>query len=180
MGNINGSKALADALTLSRALLGAVLVWLGLAVGPDGLPLAMCVLIVAWTTDVLDGALARHEANLRRSWVGEHDLLFDVWVAVGVCVYLMFAGFISTLAAGAYLICAGPVAAYFRSKAFANAVQAVAYASLVLIGLFDAPLFGGLAIVWMGLAITITWPRFARRQVPEFLGGIRDLLRNRR
>ena len=97
-----------------------------------------------------------------------------------MCAFLALAGYVSPLVAGAYLICAGPVAAYVRSKAFANVVQAVAYAGLVSIGLFDAPLFGGLAIAWMALAIAITWPRFPHKTVPEFLGGIRDLLRDRR
>jgi len=177
---MNSARVLADALTLTRALSGAVLVWLGWALGAAALPWALATLVFAWTTDILDGALARRDPNPRQTWVGEQVLLFDVWVAVGVSGYLAFAGYISPLAAGAYLICAGLVAAYLRSKAFAKVVQAVPYAMLVLIGLLDAPLFGLLALAWIVLAITITWPRFPREQVPEFLAEVRDLLRNQR
>jgi cardiolipin synthase len=177
--NMNGSKALADALTLSRTFLGAVLPWFGLVSSPKSLPLDLSA-VVAWTTDVLDGAVARRDPNPRQTRVGEHDLLFDVWVVIGVSDYLAFAGYISPLAAGAYHICAGLVAAYLRSKAFAKVVQAVPYAILLLIGLLDAPLYGLLALVWMGPAIAITWPRFPREQVPEFLAEVRDLLGNQR
>ena len=101
-------------------------------------------------------------------------------MAVGVCGYLALAGYISPLVAGAYLICAGPVAAYLRSKAFANVLQAVSYAILVLIGLHDARLYGMLALVWMALAIAITWLRFLRQQVPEFLAEVQNLIRKQR
>jgi hypothetical protein len=80
---------------------------------------------------------------------------------------------------GAHDLRRADLAAYVCSKAFANAVQAVDYAGLVSVGLFDAPLFGALAVAWMVLTIAITWPRFPRRTVPEFLGGSRDLLRGR-
>jgi phosphatidylglycerophosphate synthase len=180
MNHASANKALPDALTLSRALLGGMLVWLGLVLGSEGLPLALCALVAAWTTDVLDGAVARRDRTLRWSWVGEHNIIFDVCVALGACAFLALADYVSPLLAGAYLICAGPVAAYVRSKAFANAVQAVAYAGLVSVGLFDAPPFGALAVACMALAIAITWPRFPRKTVPEFVGGIRDLLRGRR
>jgi hypothetical protein len=77
---------------------------------------------------VLDDVVARRDPNPRQTWVGEHDLLFDVWVAIGVSDYLAFAGYISPLATGAYILCAEPVAAYLHSKAFAKVVQALRYA----------------------------------------------------
>src|SRR5918995_5764419 len=147
---MNGARVLADALTLMRALSGAVLVWLGWAFGAAALSWALATLVFAWTTDILDGAVARRGANPRRSWVGENDLLFDVWVAVGVSGYLTLVGYVPPLVAGAYLIMAGLPAAYLRSKPLAEAAQAIPYASLVLIGLRDALLYGVLTLVWMG------------------------------
>lgn len=175
---MNGARVLADALTLTRGLSGALLVWLGFSSGAP--PWALATLVFAWTTDILDGAVARRGANPRRSRVGENDLLFDVGVAVGVWGYLTLAGYVPPLVAGSYLVMAGLPTAYFRSKALAEAAQAVPYAGLVLIGLRDAPLYGMLILAWMGLAVVITWPRFPRRQVSEFLGGMRELLGDRR
>ena len=88
MDHTSANKALADALTLSRALLGGTLVWVGLVLGSEGLPLALCALVAAWATDVLDGAVARRDPTPRRSWVGEHDVIFDVCVAMGCAPFL--------------------------------------------------------------------------------------------
>jgi phosphatidylglycerophosphate synthase len=175
---MNSARVLADALTLTRGLSGALLVWLGWSSG--ALPWALATLVFAWSADILDGAVARCGANPRRSWVGENDLLFDVWVAVGVSGYLTLVGYVPLLVGGSYLVIAWLPAAYLQSKALAEAAQAVPYASLVLIGLRDAPLYGMLTLVWIGLAVVITWPRFPRRQVPEFIGGMRELLGDRR
>lgn len=62
-----GTKILADALTGLRFVLGFCLVWLGWQQGPEAIATAALLLLIAWTSDTLDGPLAREFAlALRR------------------------------------------------------------------------------------------------------------------
>ncbi len=168
-------KFLADALTVSRLLLALALLWLGESGGAGSLPSAISILVLAWVTDLLDGPLARREPSPRQTWIGDHDLAVDVSVAAGVLGYLTLAGYVSPLSALTYVAVAGSLLAYYHSPALAMAAQALPYAGMLLVGVLQAPLYGALALGWIGLLITFTWPRFLRRSVPDFLCGIRAL-----
>jgi hypothetical protein len=39
------------------------------------------------------------------------------------------------------------------------------------------PTYGLLLVTWIGFVLVATWPRFPQQTLPEFLGGMRDLLR---
>jgi phosphatidylglycerophosphate synthase len=173
-------KFLADALTVSRLLLALVLVWLGETGSAGSLPSAISILVLAWVTDLLDGPLARRDPSPRQTWIGDHDLAVDVSVAVGALGYLTLAGYVSPPSALTYVAVAGLLLAYYRSPALAMAAQALPYAGMLLVGLWDAPLYGALALGWIGLLILITWPRVPRQIVPDFLCGIKALSRTRK
>ena len=95
-------KQAADILTFTRALLGIVFVWLGLTQGAEGLPLAVLFLTIAWTTDALDGPAARRSRVYYHTWIGDHDLEVDMFVASGLLAYLWISGFVSTWLAIGY------------------------------------------------------------------------------
>jgi len=170
-----GVKTLADTLTVSRALLGLLILWSGLTGGREALALAASLLILAWLTDVLDGALARRDRSGRQTWVGEHDLQADMSVSLGVLGYLTFAGFVSPGAGVGYLLISAVLLWITRSSAVGMAVQAPPYGLMLYLAMRHAPLVGGLAIVYLLLIIIVTWPRFPRQTVPGFLRGMRDL-----
>jgi cardiolipin synthase len=172
-------KTLADVLTGARFLLGLYLVWLGLRGGPEVMTAAVLTLLVAWTTDLLDGPLARCDARGIHTWIGDHDLEADVSVALCVWIYLTSAGFLSPQLAVAYVLTAGAALWRFRSAHLAWGVQAVPYGAMIWTAWQVVPLYGALLVGWITLVVIATWPRVVRYTVPEFLSGMRDLWRKR-
>jgi cardiolipin synthase len=174
-----GIKTLADILTGARSMLGLYLVWLGLRGGPEAMTAAALTLLVAWTTDVLDGPLARRDPRGIHTWIGDHDLEVDVMVALGVWIYLTLSGFLSPQLAVAYVLAAVAALWRFGSVHLAWGVQAVPYGAMIWTAWRVVPLYGLLLVGWVTLVVIATWPRFLRHTVPDFLSGMRDLWRKR-
>ena len=61
------TKQLADLITIGRALLFVVYIWLGISHGAEALPLTVVLLIANWTADSIDGPLARRSRVTRRN-----------------------------------------------------------------------------------------------------------------
>ena len=168
-------KTVADTLTASRFFLALAIFWLGLKVGQPALPTAALVLVLGWATDLLDGTLARRASNQRRTWLGDNDLSADVCVAVGLLGYLTFSNYVSPAIAVSYVLMTGVLIWRFRSRALAMAAQAPVYAIMLYVSLRDAQLYGALAVGWIVLTVIVTWPRFPKTVVPQFLQGMREL-----
>jgi cardiolipin synthase len=174
-----GAKTLADTLTGVRLLLAFFLVWLGWQKGPEAIGSATLMLLAAWVTDVLDGPLARRDPRGIRTWIGDRDLEADMAIALGVWIYLTLAGFLSPWLAGVYLVVAMVVLWRFGSDQLAWAMQALPYGLMIWTSWRTAPWGGLLLVVYIGLVVVATWPRFPRQTVPEFLKGVRDLWERR-
>ena len=172
-----GIKTLADTLTGARFLLGLYLLWLGVQGGSETVTAASLTLLVAWATDVLDGPLARYDPRGIHTWIGDHDLEVDLTVALCVWVYLTLVGFLSYGLAVAYVLVVAAVLYHFGSTHLAWGVQALPYGVMIWTALRTAPTYGLMLVTWIGLVLIVTWPRFPRRILPEFLGGMRNLLR---
>ena len=172
-----GIKTLADTLTSARLLLGPYLMWLGWREGPEAIRPATLTLLVAWATDVLDGPLARRDPRGIHTWIGDHDLEADVTVALGVWIYLALAGFLSPWLAVAYVLAAAAALWRFGSAHLAWGLQALPYGAMIWPAGRVVPPYGVLLVAWSGLVLGATWPRFPRHTLPEFLGGMRALLR---
>lgn len=99
--------------------------------------------IAAWTSDVLDGALARSSPVPRRSWIGEQDLIFDMVVAAALLVYMAVAGFMNSWLAAVYVgisvLVFWPVG---LSPALGKLFQAPVYAWFIIVSLRETPLAG--------------------------------------
>ena len=173
------AKTVADTLTGARFLMGLYLMWLGLRGGPEAMTIAVLMLLAAWISDVLDGPLARHDPRGIRTWIGDHDLEADVTVALGVWVYLTLAGFISPWLAVAYVAAGAAALWHFGSPHLAWGLQALPYGVMIWTAWRVVPPYGVLLVVWIGLVVIATWPRFPRQTVPEFLNGMRRLWRRR-
>lgn len=169
----------ADLLTFSRALLGFILVWLGLVQGAAGLVFAVYLLLMAWTTDALDGPIARRGDPRSHSWIGNHDLEVDMAVSGGLLVYMVAAGFITPPVAGIYAIAWALI--FWRwglARSLGMLFQAPIYGWFIWVANREARPVGQLLIIWIAAVIIVTWPRFPKTVIPDFLQGMAAVWRH--
>jgi len=170
------AKQFADLLTLTRTLIALILVCLGIMQGGDGLPTAALLLLVSWTTDALDGPIARRSRLSYHTWLGDHDLEVDMAVAAGLLVYMLLSGFVNPVVGTVFAL---GWALFFwhwgvlRSPGML--FQAPVYAWFIWLALCGSPLYGALLVGWILAAILFTWPRFLDEVVPGFLAGMRAI-----
>jgi len=170
------SKQLADSITLGRAAGALGLVGWGMAHGAESLPAAAVFMVANWTGDILDGALARRSPRARRTWIGDHDLEVDMWVAGCLLAYLAVTGLANArLAAGYVVAWAVLLAASGWPRALGMLCQAPIYGGLFVITVGRAPALAVGMGLWVLIAIVLTWPRFPQTVVPEFLAGLRAM-----
>jgi len=171
-------KLIADTVTLLRGGLALLFILLGLLGGPDRLPAAVFLLALCWTGDFVDGKLAQRRKPVRWTWVGAHDMGFDIFVAICLGLYLVLAGYVSVSWAIAYVLAWVVVFRLFGLPfALLELVQAPIYAAMIVIALVNHLPSGLLLLSWILMALYINRQRFTRRIVPEFLDGMRRALR---
>jgi phosphatidylserine synthase len=174
-------KQIADLLTLFRGVLAVALVWVGLSQGSEGLSLAVAFLLLAWTSDSLDGPLARRSSRRSSTWIGYHDLQFDMAVSGGLLIYLVLADFVTFPVALAYVSLWAFI--FWRrglSRSPAMLFQAPIYGWFISVALRYARPAGQWLIVWILGAVLLTWPRFPKAIIPDFLKGMQSMRRPRR
>jgi hypothetical protein len=169
------SKRLADVLTLSRLLntLGLIVVAF---LGQAGLVWAAVLVVIAWTTDSLDGPLARRHSPPLRSWIGDHDLEIDMSVAGALLCYLALSGFLDyRLALGYALFWAFVLWRGGEGFVSTRLCQAPIYLAFLVVLFRQRPDIGRLILLWMVAAMAAGWPRFSRVTVPSYLRQLRGL-----
>ncbi len=171
------AKQVADLLTIGRALIGFGLAFLGVIYGATGLAVAVWLMILSWTTDSLDGTFARRSRRQYQTWIGEHDLQIDIFVSIGLLVYLLASGLVNRWLAVAYFLSVALVYWYMGfPRSLGMLIQAPVYGWFIWVALREAPKVGRWMLVWIVVAVIITWPRFPKEIVPDFVGGMRSLL----
>ncbi len=166
------AKAVPDLLTLSRGLIAAAVFTLGF-VGESALQAVIVLTMLGWTTDILDGRLAR-KYHTPTSWVGEKEFAFDMaMVFAGLC-YLVLSGFIPFVPAILYVMVAAAFIAYFRSKMVTMSFAAPAVALPLIVAYFAAPHALVWYVVWIVGALVLDWRRFAGI-VREFIHNAKNL-----
>lgn len=175
------AKQIADFVTLLRGTLGFGLVWLGLTEGAGGLQKAIFIMIIAWTGDAVDGKIARRSKNTHQTWIGEHDLQFDMAVSFSLMVYLITSGFLNIWIASVYVLIWTFILWRWKNvKVLGMLSQAPVYGYFILIALLELPNVGLWILVWIITVVIITWPRFPQEVVPGFIDGMREFLINDR
>jgi len=171
------AKQIADLITLTRGLLVFIFPWLALAQGPESLPWAVALLAADWTGDSLDGPLARRSRLSIQTWIGDHDLEFDMAVAAGLLAYMFITGYVQATVA---LVYAGIWGVYFLRVGIPRPMgmlfQAPIYGWFIYVALMQAPGAGWWLVAWVLAAVVVTWPKFPREVVPGFLNGMRETL----
>jgi len=174
------AKQVADLVTLLRAFLGLALVWLGLTEGEQGLNIAVMLMITAWTSDILDGKIARKNKDYYHTWIGDHDLEIDMLVSAGLLVYLITSGFVDVWIACFYVLGWAFILWRWRNvKVLGMLSQAPIYGFFIWIALTRLPNVGIWIVIWMVVAIIITWPQFPQQVVPGFVSGLREFFSKR-
>lgn len=179
-----GMRRTADALTVSRGFIGALIVLLALS-GKDALAAVILLLIVGWTTDILDGRIARlasrsdsdsAEGELESSsWASEHDFTFDMILVLSSFIYLSAAGFISLpLAIGYLLIAAVFILWSSGSKSITELFAFPLVALPLIIAYLEEPWIAYIFGAWIILALVFCWQRFTG-VVREFIEDIKGL-----
>lgn len=161
-----------DFLTMSRGFIAAAVLSLGFA-GEEALEAVILLTMLGWTTDILDGRLAR-KYNKPPTWVGEKEFAFDMaMVFAGLC-YLVLSGFIPFLPAVIYVMVAAAFIAYFRSKMVTMSFATPVVALPLVVAYFKAPHALIWYVIWIAAALAFDWRRFAG-VVREFIENARNL-----
>jgi hypothetical protein len=172
------AKQVADLITLLRGGLAFVLIGLGLIQGAAGLPLAIITLLLAWTSDSLDGPIARRSRVQYTTWIGEHDLEMDILVSMGLLVYMLAASLVNLQLVVIYLLVWAVV--FWRwgiARSLGMLIQAPIYGWFIWVSIRDVPHLGWWLIYWILAVVLITWPRFPKETVPGFLNGMHSLMK---
>lgn len=168
------AKQVADFFTFVRVLLSPTLILIGILEGSDGLPLAIGALIASWTSDALDGPIARRSRVKYHTWLGDHDLEVDMAVSIGLMIYMLLSGFVDLQVIGVYILLW--ILIFWRwgnMRSLGMLFQAPIYGYFIYISMRLAPAVGSWMIGWIVAVTIITWPRFPKEVVPGFLSGMK-------
>ena len=167
-------KTFADGMTGLRLVLSVALTVLGSLAGSRGLDLAAAFVLTAWTTDALDGPLARKSGVKTQSWIGRSDLFIDMLLALGLLYFMKSAGLLHPLVMLAYVAIWAVILWRFGSitKPLGALFQGPVYLWFVICLLVRRMLLGRILILWVLANVTLTWNRLTRRDVPQFVQGV--------
>jgi len=169
------AKQIADLLTVTRGGLSALLIWIGATQGKASLPLAIYLVLLAWLTDYFDGKLAR-SSRQDPGWVGDHDLQFDILLALCVLIYTIVTGYVMPqvgLTALA-LIALGFVVWGLR-RALGMLVEATIFGGFIYLALREVPQAGRWLVAFCLGAAAFSWKRLLGEQIPAFFSGLQGL-----
>ncbi len=174
-------KRLADLFTIARGPLAVVLVWVGIVQGKDGVQLAFVLLLIAATLDSLDGYLARLSRCSQQTWIGAHDVTFDIGFSVALLLYLAFAGFLSPYFVAFHL---GLWGWFLRGQQLSGNSLAVLFQAPMYLGVTLAAVLRNVNIivwisVWSGVALAFAAERFFHVRLPAFFRDLAERIRGK-
>jgi len=171
------AKLVADFITATRGMLGFVMIWLGFTRGAEALPIVVMLMLLDWTGDFVDGTIARRSRHLRRTWIGSSDIYVDLFVSIGLGIYLIEAGYIGFVIGFWYIL--GWILVLWRfglDKNLLMLAQTPIYLWFIITTLRVIPESGYWLVIWVLIALTINWKRFSQDIVPKFISGIASML----
>jgi len=168
------AKTVADILTATRLLLAIFILLLGLFVGREALGTVMMVQLLAWTTDVLDGPLARRDTSGKSTWWDDKDFPIDALLVLALFLYLTVSGFIVAWFSIIYLSLGTILLFRFCSQQVAMSFMAPILALALYLAFHHVPIWGFTTVAWCIVALVTGWPRFVY-VVESFIEGMRAL-----
>jgi len=165
-------KAAADGLTALRFFIAFFIIVVGFLEGRDGIGVVVAATLIGWTSDVLDGILARRSRIVGRSWLGENDFTADMAMVFAGFVYLGIARFIPLSYGLGYLLLTSVLILYFRSKSLTELAAFPMIVLLFFVSLREVPTIGALYVAWVVVGLVLFHRRF-HGVVSEFLENMR-------
>ncbi len=163
------SGLLADAFSVLRLAVAAVILWLGWTAGRDALHLVILLATLGWIADGLDGLLARR--GHCRTYLGALDYPIDVVLTWSEFIYAALAGFISPVFLIAYSVVAIAVSLWFRRKAvlvlFMRGIDGI----LLFFVLLTAPLYLIPLFVWL-IILGVIHRQRVRTGIPKWFNDL--------
>ena len=172
----SSAKLAADIITIIRTLLIPVFIWLGFAYGTDALPVVIWLEIFNWTADSLDGPLARRSSIETHTWIGDRDLPIDMLITAALGVYLVGAGLLGWQILVIYLLLW--LLVFWRlglTQILGIIYQIPIYVLFLFYAFRDVPQSILWLVGWALAAMVVTWPKFPKVIVPDFINGIKQL-----
>jgi len=101
-------------------------------------------------------------------------------VSLGLLIFMVASGLIEPVIAGSYaLVWAIFFWRWGVPRSLGMLVQAPIYGWFIWVAVRDAWPTGQWLIFWIAAAVIVTWPRFPREVIPDFLGGMQAIWRRR-
>lgn len=154
------AKAIADALTLARLVCVFLILSCALAASRHLLPFVVFLTLVGWTTDILDGRMARRDKSGARTWVGDHDFAVDMGMIYSGLVYLISARFLPFWPFLAYGIYAATCALIWTKRSVMMGQAAPIAAAPIVVAFVHEPFWGWVFLCWIAVALALNWRRF--------------------
>ncbi len=168
-------KRLADLLTGSRLCLSLTIAVLGIRTGIQAVETVIPLLLVAWTTDILDGPLARSSGCTQQTWIGTHDLSVDICLGTSLLICIAAIDWWHWATAAVYLLlgCAVLLSHDQVPKCLGALFQGPVYVSFAVRAIAQSVCGAWLLPAYAVTATAVTWRRFSKQIMPEFFGGVR-------
>ena len=131
-----------------------------------------------WTTDSVDGHLARWAGSEGRTTIGRSDIVVDAVFTLGGLAYFLLAGFVAPWLELAYLTAALVVFVIAPRRATVITFEAPLAALPAIVSLAYRPTLGAIMIAWAAVMLLLDYQRF-RWRLGNSANGIGHLFRRR-
>lgn len=149
---------LADLMTATRIVISAVIVLLGYLYGLKSFRSVILLLLAGWSTDMLDGNLARKSPTT--TTLGRFDFLIDFLMVLSSFFYLTVSGFINEKFFYSYTLALVAVGLFSRSQSLVMLFLApLGFLPFVIAAFFDRTAFLA-SILWAFFAFLLDKHRF--------------------
>ena len=165
-----------DILTLSRPLFGLMIGIMGIIGGKNNLPIVVFLLMAGWTTDILDGRVARwakKKWDRPEGWIGKNEIRFDSLMLVGLLAYLGGVHLLPLWLAISYgtllfFLAVNPQSSYKITFVFESFATIATFLFVVIVA--GKPVIGYVGI-WGTLLLIYDW-----RRAMQLAGSLKETL----
>ncbi|RJP29318.1 MAG: CDP-alcohol phosphatidyltransferase family protein [Actinobacteria bacterium] len=168
---IENAKVIADVLTGVRFFLSLLIVLCAILADRGLLPLVVCLTLIGWTTDVLDGKMARMDSSGKKTWIGDMDFATDMIMIYSGLLYFIAAGYLPFWPFFFYGIYAAVTAFIWTKKSVMMAVAAPVAAVPIILSFVHYPIWGWVFVGWIAVDLIINWSDFTS-EISEFIGDV--------
>ncbi len=156
---LSGYKLMADLLTASRLPIAFVVVLLGIFGGRSALGAGLLLILIGWTTDILDGRLARLDPEGATTRLGDADLAVDLVLdAAGLALFIL-AGMVPAVLGAGYLLLAATVILIRHTRAVITYFELPVLALHPVMAFAASRFVGWLYVLWLAFAAALNRKR---------------------